>query len=255
MSDDDSGSRTARATGAALAGAFGLLARIRPADKALHPRGSLTHGTIRRAGLTGHRFDVPWLDEPGEDVVIVRASRAAGLPGPLPDVFGLAVRIPVPDGHADLLFSSTGSGPTTRFFLRPGLDPARGGYSTMFPYRTPGGGVVLGLRPGHPGGVGATGIGPTDGDAAGGLHFDLLVARPRGPWRAFGRLDVEPSVSSGAGAPADDPTDHPGSDSDIAFDAILNIVPGLEPYTWVREMRARSYRTVRHRRGDLRPVP
>ena len=49
-------------------------------------------GRIYRHGLSG--AGVPWLDEPGEDEVVVRLSRAIGLPGGLPDIHGLAVRIP-----------------------------------------------------------------------------------------------------------------------------------------------------------------
>ena len=52
-------------------------------------------GRIYRHGLdpgTG----VPWIDEPGEDEV-VRLSRAIGLRG-LPDIHGLAVRVPVEGG-------------------------------------------------------------------------------------------------------------------------------------------------------------
>src|SRR3954451_10255298 len=72
--------------------------RARPADKPLHPVGAVSRGTLHRYGLTPS-VGVKWLDEPGQDKVLVRFSRALGLPGPLPDVLGLAVRIPQPAGE------------------------------------------------------------------------------------------------------------------------------------------------------------
>jgi len=61
-----------------------------------------------------------WLDDAGEDDVVVRLSRAVGLPPPAPDVFGLALRVPTAGGrYGDLLFASTGLGRLTRFTLTP----------------------------------------------------------------------------------------------------------------------------------------
>jgi hypothetical protein len=52
--------------------------------------------------------------------VLVRQSRAVGLPPRVPDIFGLAVQVPTQDGrHVDLLLASTGVGRLTRFTLAP----------------------------------------------------------------------------------------------------------------------------------------
>ena len=46
---------------------------------------------LERSGL---RCGIDWLDVTGTDGVVVRLSRGAGLPARLPDLLGLAVRIP-----------------------------------------------------------------------------------------------------------------------------------------------------------------
>ena len=76
--------------------------------------------------------------------MLVRQSRAVGLPYPAPDVFGLAVRVPTEDGRlGDLLFASTGLGRLTRFTLTAAVTPYGRPLSTLLPYRTPAGAVVL----------------------------------------------------------------------------------------------------------------
>src|SRR5689334_13350477 len=94
------------AGGRVLRAATGVVA-ARPAAKPLHPRGSVVTGTLHRFGADA-KAGVAWLDQPGDDRVLVRRSRAIGLPSPAPDVFGLAVRVPTDGGYGDLLFASTG---------------------------------------------------------------------------------------------------------------------------------------------------
>ena len=83
------------AGGQVLRAATGIVA-ARPAAKPLHPRGAVVRGDLRRSGATTSarptRSGVPWLDEPGNDEVLVRQSRSVGLPEGLPDVHGLALR-------------------------------------------------------------------------------------------------------------------------------------------------------------------
>jgi len=93
--------------------------------KALHPNGEVRPGVVHRHGCRA-RTGVAWIDEPGTDRVVVRLSRATGLPGFLPDTWGLAVRVPCQDGsHGDLLLATTGTGPLGRFVLRPTRHPGR----------------------------------------------------------------------------------------------------------------------------------
>jgi hypothetical protein len=150
--------------------------------------------------------------------VLVRLSRAIGLPAPSPDIFGLALRVPVPGGrHGDLLFATTGLGRLTRFTLTAGRRPESRPMTTLLPYRTPGGPVVLSA-----------------------VHRDhstvvLSWARGTGGWQAFGRLDLGSS-----------PQVH--DDEPVSFDPLLNNVPGLENYPWVTRLREPSYLTARRSR-------
>lgn len=77
------------AAGAAPAAVFDVMTRLRH-GKPIHPRGIVAQAVVKRTGSTCGRWGIPWLDEPGTDVGIVRFSRAAGLPAPVPDVLGLA---------------------------------------------------------------------------------------------------------------------------------------------------------------------
>jgi hypothetical protein len=212
------GRRAATAGGQTLRAATAALAALRPADKPLHPVGSVTRGTLHRSGSDA-RSGVAWLDEPGEDEVLVRLSRAAGLPAPLPDVFGLALRVSRPDGYGDLLFSTTGRGRLTRFTLTPGRTPYSRPMTTLLPYRTPAGPVLVGavLR-----------------DES---VVDLSWAAGTGPWHRFGVLRL---------------SQEPAGDEDVSFDPVRHALPGLETYGWVRRLREPSYLTARRSRGLTR---
>lgn len=180
--------------------------------KPLHPRGVVQHGVLTRT--SGDRpSGVAWLDETGRDDVLVRRSRGAGLPSRLPDVQGLAVRLPRPDGYADLLLSSAGLGRVTRFLPVPGWRSDSRPLSTLMPYRGPDGPVLLAALP----------TGPDT--------FDLLWATPGSDWVAFGEL----AISS---------EEHP-HDAQVSFDSFVNPLPGLETYEWTRRLRQPAYRAAR----------
>lgn len=196
---------------------FGSVARLRAADKPLHPRGGLVSGSVDRRGLDAP-VGVAWIDEPGTDSVTVRLSRSVGLPAPLPDVHGLALRIPLADGHADLLLATTGQGRIGRFVFSPSFDRSARAYTTLLPYRTPSGPLLLAAF-------------PSDSD---GLTFDLACASLQGAWRTFAHLEVGADQH-------EDPT--------VSFDPVLNTLPGLDPYGWVASLRAGSYVAARRARG------
>ena len=68
-------------------------------------------------------------------------------PTPAPDIHGLAVRVAFPDGgHGDLLFATTGWSRPTRLLLLPGVSAERP-MTTLLPYSTTAGALVLGARP------------------------------------------------------------------------------------------------------------
>lgn len=209
----------AEAGGRVLAGATRLLGRARPAAKPLHPHGRLAAGRLVRHGAgtsPGERTGVDWLDEPGSDEALVRTSRATGLPEPLPDIHGLAVRVPVePDGYADLLFATTAWNRVGRHVLLPtrSVGPT---LSTLLPYRCAAGPLVLGAR-------------------RTGTSYRISWARVGGPWRELGELQV-------------DETTEP--DALVSFDPVLHHPPGITPYSWVTRLRERAYATARRSRGE-----
>src|SRR5215213_722166 len=139
----DSAVRVASSAGGQILRAGTGLVTVRPAAKPLHPRGSLVTGALHRFGGE-EGTGAAWLDDPGEDDVVVRLSRAVGLPPPAPDVFGLALRVPTAGGrYGDLLFASTGLGRLTRFTLTPARSLYGRPLTTLLPYRTPAGAVLL----------------------------------------------------------------------------------------------------------------
>ena len=134
--------------GALLASATGAVAALRRASKPLHPHGEVLPGRIYRRGgaATTGMTGVAWLDEPGEHDAEVRRSRAIGLPRWLPDIHGLAVRVRSLESEADLLFATTGRGGVSRFVLTASRQAQRRPMTTLLPYQTPPGPVLLGLE-------------------------------------------------------------------------------------------------------------
>lgn len=203
-------STAASVVGRGLAGTFRALGAIRRGPKALHPEGRISEATLTIHG-DGPPLGVPLLDEAGEHPCRVRLSRATGVPAPLPDVLGVALRL----ADGDLLFASTGRGRVGRHLLVARRGHRDGLLSTLLPLKAPVGPVMLGLEP-----------------AAGGYRF--LVSSPGGRWQERGRLDI------GMAGP-DDPT--------LRFDPVNRTPSGLQQYDVVRRLRAPSYRRGR-RHGE-----
>lgn len=199
-----------------LRGVTALVA-ARPAAKPLHPQGSVVRGTLHRHG-SPVPSGVAWLDEAGEDAVLVRQSRAVGLPAPAPDVHGLALRVTTgPGAHGDLLMASTGLGRLTRFTLTAARSAYRRPLTTLLPYRTPAGPLLLSAVFRDPAAV------------------ELAWAVGAGPWHPFADLALTEDAAEADDAP-------------LSFDPITHPVPGLEPYGWVRRLREPAYATARRTR-------
>jgi len=208
----------ATAGGRTLSAATGVLAALRPAAKPLHPDGGVTQGLLHRFGAEV-ASGAAWLDAVSEDQVQVRRSRAVGLPAPAPDIFGLAIRAPLPGGgYGDLLFATTGLGRLSRFTLTPARTPYTRPLTTLLPYRTRSGPVLLSAVHRSEDGL------------------DLAWAVGTGAWRRFAslRLSQDPELSE---------------DAPVSFDPVRNPLPGLEVYDWVSRLREPSYRTARRSRG------
>ena len=201
-------------TGAVLAAATRTIALLRPAEKPLHPDGVVLIGHLERTG-SPTASGVAWLDEPGQDEVLVRLSRAVGLPVPLPDIHGLAFRVPGADGPGDVLLASTGWGRLGRFVLTFGRRPASRPLTSLLPYRTGAGPVLLGARAGGPD------------------RYELSWAPYDGEWQAFATLVLTERESSSPG---------------VSFDPVRHQVPGLEQYPVVVRLREPAYQRARESR-------
>jgi hypothetical protein len=184
----------------------------------LHPDGVTLAGHLDRRGSAA-ASGVPWLDEAGRHDVMVRLSRAVGLPPPLPDIHGLAMRVQLGDrpgdASGDLLFASTGWGRVGRFVLTFGRGPGSRPLTTLLPYRTASGAVVLGAR------------------ASGTDSYELFWAAYDGDWRSFAQLEL---------------TDRAAADVEISFDPVVNQIPGLAQYPTVVRLREPAYKRARQTR-------
>jgi hypothetical protein len=195
----------------------------------MHPRGAVFSAVLHRQG-SDPAWGVPWLDTTATEDVVVRLSRGAGLPAPLPDLLGLALRLPAGTGTPiDLLLSTTGRGAVTRLLPAPRRDSAAV-YSSIMGYRSDAGTLRFAALP-EDDGVPSEPA-PLAGEVArAGLSFTLAAARGLGPWRPFARLVL--------GEPAE-PLD-PG----IRFDAVLHPPPGLVPDGPMARFRAPAYAKAR----------
>lgn len=206
----------AAAVGVALGGVFRVVGAVRPTEKPLHPRGRVVTGVLERTGVA-EPVGAAFVDEPGTDDVLVRVSRATGLPAPLPDIHGLALRVPLAGGgHGDLLLASTGWGRLGRFLLTGGRHPGSRPMSTLLPYRTDSGRLVL---------LGARVLDEE--------HVLLACAIGTGPWQSFAELRL-------GGEEGDSP---------VSFDPVRHPLPGLAVPEWVRRLREPAYAGARHSRA------
>src|SRR5215218_5221405 len=176
----------------------------------MHPRGAVFDGVLDRQGARPET-GVAWLDDAGSEPAVVRISRGAGLPAPLPDLLGLAVRLPPGPEPVDLLLTTTGRGPLGRLLPVPRRD-AGAVYSSIMAYRSDAGPVRIAALPqqddvpSDPRPLAAA-VSRT------GLTFTLAVALGLGTWRPFARLALL--------APAEP------LDPDVRFDPVAHPPPGL----------------------------
>lgn len=155
-------------------------------ERAIHARGRTLTGRLSVTGGAG--TGAPLLDAPGSYDVLVRVSRSAGLPLPLPDVLGLAVRVldaHGPGAHQDLLLDSTRPEPVLRRFPWIARDHLGALHCSLLPYEVAGTRLLLGAR-------GLHGSATLD-DLPDELDLELLLAPPHGRWRPWGvvRTDGE----------------------------------------------------------------
>jgi len=138
---------------------------------------------------------VPLFDEQGTRNAIVRFSRGAGLPEPLPDILGIAVRVLDAHGegaHQDFLLASSSALPVAHHALLPGRSFFDRTFSSVLVYSVGGSLRVVGALPvssvPHGGDAGLGGVGVAA--ARGQLAYDLALAGPLGRFAPVARLEI-----------------------------------------------------------------
>ena len=222
-------------TGAARA--FRALSAVR-GRRSLHPVGVGNAGRLvaDAAGGAVARLLVPG----GDAAALIRFSRGAGLPEPLPDALGVAVKLPDaagPGADQDLLFTSSFDRPLLRRLLFPARSFVRRAFSTALPYQAGAERVVLVLVPldapaGRAGGRAFAELRETAAD--GGLRYSLRAARSLGPSRPLATLEVGPPLD-------------PGRTEALRFHPRAT-VPGLRLAGWLNALRGPAYRGSQHGR-------
>lgn len=140
----------------------------------------------------------------GRRRAIVRISGGAGVPRPLPDNFGIALRVLDAYGggqHQDLMMNVSGTLPVARHLLLPAFTVTDGHYSTVLPYRI---GTMVGVVGARPVLADAAAAPATledfaDEAGAGRLRFELLLASLVGPWRRVGDIELGGRLPDGVG--------------------------------------------------------
>ena len=199
--------------------------------KAVHPYGLVFEATLAIDGAADAP-PAPLLSVPAEHRAIVRFSRSAGFPRPLPDVVGAAIRLPDAYGsgrHQDFLLTTSVDRPIMHHFLVPARDAQQLSYSSLAPYRIGDELLLVGLEPR------ADAPRPDGADlearlvraaATGALTFDFSIAPMLGRFRRIGELRIGRKL----------PDDLNG----VRFN-VWNTGDGLRPATVVNAVRRKAY--------------
>jgi len=230
----------AAAAAPALAAGFSTLAALRR-GRSLHPIGIGYHGWLGVPNEWPTRPGVPLFEVGGRHQALLRFSRGAGLPEPLPDALGVAIKLPDahgPGADQDLLLTSSTDRPLLRRLLFPARSFVRGAFSTALPYDLGSERVVLLLVPvltdaGRSAGggshrVGGGALAELRAATADGLRFELRTARSLGRSRPLANVTVGPPL------PAD-------QTEALRFNP-WTTGPGIHPSGWLNLLRDAAYR-------------
>jgi hypothetical protein len=185
---------------------------------------------------------------------ILRFSRGAGLPEPLPDALGVAIKVPNAHGPGvdqDLLLTSSTDRPLLRRLLFPARSFVHGAFSTALPYDMGSERVVLLLVPMLPSAgrsTGDAGRRPVGGAlaelravAANGLELELRTAK------SFGRSQPLATVTVGLPLSAD-------QTEALRFNP-WTTGPGIHPSGWLNLLRDAAYQASQRGRVRNPPTP
>lgn len=222
----------AAAAGPAVAAGFYALARLR-SRRSLHPAGAGYQGWLEVPTELPARPGVPLLQAGSTHPALIRFSRGAGLPEPLPDALGVAIKLPDaygPGADQDLLLTSSTDRPLLRRLLFPARSFVRGAFSTALPYDLGSERVVLLLVPVLPPTGRSTGGALAELRAAtdDGLGFELRTARTSGRSQPLATVTLGPSLST-------------EQTETLRFNP-WTTGPGIRPSGWLNLLRDAAYR-------------
>jgi hypothetical protein len=245
----------AAAAGPAVAVGFYALATARR-RRSLHPTGTGYQGLLQVPHQGPAWPGVPLFQAGATHPALLRFSRGAGLPEPLPDALGVAIKLPDahgPGADQDLLLTSSIDRPLLRRLLFPARSFVRGAFSTALPYDLGNDRVVLLLVPAH-----SSAGQSADGDghravngalaelraaAANGFGFELRTARSFGRSRPLATLRIGPPL--------------PAEQTEALRFNPWTTGPGIRPTGWLNLLRDAAYRASQRGRsretgpGDL----
>ncbi|MCP2623947.1 phosphodiesterase [Mycolicibacterium smegmatis] len=190
-----------------------------------HPSGVLARGTLDRTAPIGEGLPVRTGD------VVGRVSKGIGSPGSVPDIAGLAWRMPpeTPDMLWDVLLASTLIG--NRFALWPATAWTDVTFASLMPYRFDGGLWWLRARLTTPiDGSGLSVDAVADQIQSGSVDFDIDQAAVGSGFRPLARLSLHTVIE----------------DEDVSFDPVLNTTAGVSLVPdWLAGVRRVAYRRSR----------
>jgi hypothetical protein len=199
-----------------------------------HPGGVLARGSIERVAARGVGLPIESTSD-----VLVRLSKGIGTPGAVPDVIGLAFRLP-PGGSSapwDVLLASAGSGRLSRVGIRPVVRWPGQPMSSVMPLRYQG--TNWWLRAQILSAVDGAGVSLDSIRSSlheGPLTVAIDQAPGLAPFRPLARLTIKDVV------PQDEL-------ADVDFDPVLHTAPGVQlvPH-WLSNLRMQAYRRSREGR-------
>lgn len=174
---------------------FKSMSRLRGA-KSAHPAGAVYEAVLRVDGGAHVPSEASLLRTCAEHRALVRFSRSLGLPPRLPDLFGIAIRLPEVYGqgrHQDFLLVTSVDAPVLHHIFIPVMDAQQAPYSCSLPYRAGDERFLVGAQPvaGSPRPSGRTVDEKLERAAATGeLRFALSIAPLAGRFAPVGELRV-----------------------------------------------------------------
>lgn len=179
--------------------------------KAVHPRGTVREATLEISGAARAPAASALLSRPANHRALVRFSRSIGLPHPLPDLLGMAIRVLDAYGlgeHQDFLLITSVDAPVLHHLFVPAAHIRQRPYTSALPYASGDERLLIGAVPA-------------------GEDFDLAVADLSGRFVPVGRLRLGAELPAGANA--------------LRFNVRENTGGGLEPTGVINRMRDLAY--------------